>query len=215
MKRVFLLLAVVGIVAGVALIVVREMGSGEPGPDFGDVVDEFTGVSIYYNGAVSTTKGRHLAPDGYNFGLKYQCVEFVKRYYYEALDHQMPNTWGHAKDFFDPEVEQGQVNLGRGLLQFRNGGAAPPEVHDLIVFGPSPTNGYGHVAIVSGVGEGEIEIVQQNPGPQGHSRVFLKMREEEGGWAVGSRRVLGWLRLRTAEVGGGSGGVGEAILSEG
>lgn len=47
----------------------------------GDVVDSFQGVHIYYNGFVNHVESRNLTPDGYNLGLKYQCVEFVKRYY--------------------------------------------------------------------------------------------------------------------------------------
>ena len=65
----------------------------------GEVVDEFNGVKVYFNGAVEHVGGRNLAADGYNLGLKYQCVEFVKRYYYERFGHKMPNSFGHAKDF--------------------------------------------------------------------------------------------------------------------
>lgn len=49
--------------------------------------------------------------DGYNVGLRYQCVEFVKRYYsLEHYAHRMPNSYGHAKDLFDPRVEDGAMN---------------------------------------------------------------------------------------------------------
>ncbi len=48
--------------------------------EFGDVIDTFNSVNVNYNGLMSTVKGRNVTPDGYNLGLKYQCVEFVKRY---------------------------------------------------------------------------------------------------------------------------------------
>lgn len=56
--------------------------------EWGGKVDSLHGVYVYYNGAVGNVKDRNLAPDGYNLGLRYQCVEFVKRYYYEYLDHK-------------------------------------------------------------------------------------------------------------------------------
>lgn len=36
-------------------------------------------VAIYFNGGVNMSQGRNLTIDGYNLGIRYQCVEFVKR----------------------------------------------------------------------------------------------------------------------------------------
>ena len=69
-------------------------------PRIGDVIDSLNGVKVYYNGSnFAKSYGRNLAPDGYNLGLKYQCVEFVKRYYYQVYKHKMPNTQGNAREF--------------------------------------------------------------------------------------------------------------------
>ena len=67
----------------------------------GDSLDAFNGVVVYYNQSFSNVSGRNTSDDGYNLGLKYQCVEFVKRYYYEYYHHKMLNSWGYAKDFFN------------------------------------------------------------------------------------------------------------------
>ena len=67
--------------------------------DVGQKIDTLQGVYVYYNGGVGNIEGREVTKDGYNLGLRYQCVEFVKRYYYEALLHKMPDSYGHAKDF--------------------------------------------------------------------------------------------------------------------
>jgi len=192
-----LLLAVLGSLIVATVVCVRRVSSGleEVRYEIGDAVGELNGVKIYYNGQVSGTNGRSLAPDGYNLGLRYQCVEFVKRYYYERLGHRMPDTWGHAKDFYDPTVADGEMNATRGLRQFRNGGAGKPEADDLMVFGPTDSNPYGHVAIVSKVEGGEVEIAQQNPGPKGKARVVIGLRSEDGAWRVMSDRALGWLRV--------------------
>ncbi|MDW5290896.1 hypothetical protein [Formosa sp. PL04] len=52
--------------------------------------------------------GRNTTPDGYNLGLKYQCVEFVKGYYYEHYNHKMPDSYGHAKSFFNSGIKDGK-----------------------------------------------------------------------------------------------------------
>lgn len=160
----------------------------------GQEIDRLNGVAVFYNGGVGHSSGRNLAPDGYNLGIKYQCVEFVKRYYYERLNHKMPDSYGHAKQFFDGALADGTLNPRRGLLQYANGSASKPRPDDLLVFGPSLLNRYGHVAIVSAVTDSELEIVQQNPGPFRASRERLALVLEKGRWWCRNDRVRGWLR---------------------
>lgn len=157
----------------------------------GDKLDEYRGVAVFYNGAINHVSGRLTTPGGYNLGLRYQCVEFVKRYYYERFGHEMPDSMGHAKDFFSAEVADGALNPQRMLLQYRNGAGGAPRDEDLIVFAPWTFNRYGHVAIVSAVGPDFIEVIQQNPGPFGSSRERYAL---EQGRRVAHDRVLGWLR---------------------
>lgn len=174
----------------------RDLKNVMPNPlslDVGAKVDSLNGVYVYYNGAVSNVAGRNVAPDGYNLGLKYQCVEFVKRYYYEHLTHKMPDSYGHAKDFFQKSLKDSTFNTHRGLMQFTNGSVSKPRVDDLLVFDGHPGNKYGHVAIVSAVKKGKIEIIQQNPGPFERSRAEMKLKQENGLWTVEGEGVLGWL----------------------
>ncbi|MDP3847708.1 MAG: CHAP domain-containing protein [Pseudomonas sp.] len=165
----------------------------------GDPLDELNGVVIYYNGGVNTTRGRNLSSDGYNLGMRYQCVEFVKRYYFERYDHRMPDTFGHAKDFFDSLLADSELNSKRAMRQFTNGSAEQPQPDDLLVFGPWLFNRYGHVAIIARIDAASIEIAQQNPGPYGSSREHLPLVQREGRWFIEHPRVLGWLRLQPAE----------------
>ena len=169
------------------LVVIREK-------QIGDKVDSLDGVYVYYNGSVAHVNGRNLTSDGYNLGLKYQCVEFVKRYYYEHYDHKMPDSYGHAKSFFKPGLDDGALNKDRGLYQYSNGSASIPKVGDLLVFDGNIWNEYGHVAIISEVGEEDIEIVQQNPGPTAESRIRIGLEKSEGLWSIDREDVLGWLR---------------------
>lgn len=165
-----------------------------PRHHIGEQIDSLNGVAVFYNGGVNHSCGRNLTPDGYNLGIKYQCVEFVKRYYYEHLHHKMPDAYGHAKGFFHVGLPDGARNTRRDLLQFTNGSATKPRPDDLLVFGPWLLNPYGHVAIVSAVTDSAVEIVQQNPGPFGDSRARLALQSDHGFWRLQNRRVLGWLR---------------------
>ena len=102
----------------------------------GEILDYLDDIPIYNNGKMQNTFGRHLSEDGYNFGLKWQCVEFVKRYYYFHFDHKMPNTYGHAKDFFDKNLGTGW-NADRGLFQQSNNSRNLPEKGSILVFAPT------------------------------------------------------------------------------
>ncbi len=159
----------------------------------GQKLDSLNHVIVYYNGGISNNTGRNTTIDGYNLGLKYQCVEFVKRYYYEYLHHKMPDSYGNAKDYFDNNLLDGELNTKRNLLQYSNGSLFKPQTNDLIIFNGSVFNSYGHVAIISNVSDSEIEIIQQNPGPYGKSRATFNLKQLNNKWVVDDDKVLGWL----------------------
>ncbi len=161
----------------------------------GQSLDSFNHVAVYYNGSVTNVVERNTAPDGYNLGLRYQCVEFVKRYYYEYYHHKMPDSYGNAIDFYDKNIADGKLNKARDLLQFSNPSKTAPQVGDLIVMSGSAFNPYGHVCIVSAEQDGRIEIIQQNPGPFSPSRVYYEVEKtENSGFFIKNERILGWLR---------------------
>lgn len=159
----------------------------------GDEIDRFNEVPVYFNGTISNVHGRNISKRGYNLGLKWQCVEFVKRYYLEYFNHYMPDSYGHAKDFFDQSLSDRAYNIKRGLLQFRNTRGYRPKVNDILIYGPSPENQFGHMGIISEVCEDEIEIVQQNFGL--NSRQRIQLVEFNGIYTVADFNVLGWLRM--------------------
>lgn len=166
-----------------------------PSYSVGDELDHLAGVRVYYNGGVNNVVGRNLTPDGYNLGLKYQCVEFVKRYYYQRYGHKMPNSYGHAKSFYDPALKDGQYNKARGLLQYRNPGKKIPEIGNIVVYDGTMTNRYGHVAIVSNVNRGNntVEIIQQNGGLFSSTREVYSLTKVENTWLINHKRIKGWL----------------------
>lgn len=160
----------------------------------GDAIDSLNGVKVYYNGGVEHVDGRNLSADGYNLGLKYQCVEFVKRYYYEHLHHKMPDSYGHAKDFYDSSLKDGDFNKKRNLKQFANPSSSKPKVNDLLVYSGHIYNRFGHVAIIASVNDEEIEIIQQNPGAHSATRERFKLVKHNSLWKIENDRIMGWLR---------------------
>lgn len=158
----------------------------------GEKIDSLNHVIVYYNGNTGNIFGRNITKDNYNLGLKYQCVEFVKRYYYEYLHHKMPNVYGNAIDFYDKDIADGQLNTQRDLNQYSNPSKSKPKINDLIILDGTFSNPYGHVAIISEVTDNEIEIIQQNVG--GKSRDHFDLEFIEGKWSIDHDRVLGWLR---------------------
>lgn len=161
----------------------------------GRKLDSYRKVAVYDNGLIySQSHGRHHAADGYYYGQKWQCVEFVKRFFHQAHQHKMPDVWGHAKSFFDESVPHGQLNAKRGLRQYRNGGNVYPKTGDLLVF----TNGaYGHVAIISKVTTNTVEVIQQNI--LDHPRQTFPLAWTPKSFLIGdSYQPAGWLRMPAA-----------------
>tara|TARA_R110002020_G_scaffold472830_1_gene701315 strand:- start:310 stop:969 length:660 start_codon:yes stop_codon:yes gene_type:complete len=148
------------IIAAVAFIIF--MSSSTLLLKCGDVIGTFNNVSVYYNdGFNSCDEGRNTNIDGYIYGKKWQCVEFVRRYYKEALNHEMPEYWGDATDYFRGHIQSGSINTERDLIQYHNGDTKP-QVNDLLVF----DGGYGHVVIVTEVTETTITTISQNIGEE-------------------------------------------------
>lgn len=159
----------------------------------GDSVDSYNGIIVYNNGMdYPKSYGKHYTKDSsYYYGKKWQCVEFIKRYYYDHFYHKMPNGFGDAKSFFDKDVKDGELNKERGLIQFTNGSSSSPKVDDIVIFGGK----YGHVAIVTKVTTTEIEIIQQNiyMAPRETFKLVLK----DGKYTIGEKRKPeGWLRMK-------------------
>lgn len=157
----------------------------------GQEIDSYKGVPVYHNGILYTRSyGKNYSIDGYYYGLKWQCVEYIKRFYYDALSHKMPDVLGNAKDFYDENVSHGQLNKRRNLVQYKNRENVKPQEDDLIVFTDTM---YGHVAIVTKVADDYIEVIQQNVFGKPRSRYTINCID--GKWYVGeARKPAGWLR---------------------
>lgn len=179
-----------------ALIFRKDISRIIYGVNEGSPVDSLNGVYVYYNGAISNVQGRNLSPDNYNLGLKYQCVEFVKRYYYQHYRHKMPDSYGHAVSFYDVALKDSSYNRKRDLLQLSNPSKVKPQIGDILIYSGTEGNPYGHVSIISDTKDDEIEIIQQNPGIGAPSRVRFKLLNDNGLYKIDNPRILGRLCKR-------------------
>ena len=196
MKKAFFLLIILLGVSTLGFFFYKQTFAPSRNYEIGDRLDSLNHVVVYYNGGTGNVSGRNTAPNGYNIGLKYQCVEFVKRYYYEYYHHQMPNAYGNAVDFFNRSLKDGALNEDRDLIQYTNPGKSKPQVGDLIIMDATFSNAYGHVVIVSAVSDDEVEIIQQNAGNPDHPRDTYDLEFSNGLWEIDHSRILGWLRMR-------------------
>ncbi|WP_298510866.1 CHAP domain-containing protein [uncultured Kordia sp.] len=194
MKRKLILLFAILLLFIICIFKLSQHVNINPFRSVGESLDSFNNVNVYYNGSVNHVEKRNLTTDGYNLGLQYQCVEFVKRYYYEYLHHKMPDSYGHAKDFFNPKIKDGERNTQRNLTQYTNGSRAKPKVNDILVFQASWYNSFGHVAIVMEVTENSVTIIQQNAGPFSSTRATYELLHEDHRWKISDSKILGWLR---------------------
>lgn len=161
----------------------------------GQAIDSYRGVDVIYNGRVSHVAGRNTTRDGYNLGLKYQCVEFAKRFYYEAFNHKMPDSYGHAKDYYDRSIADGSRNKARGMTQYKNDSKHKPQANDLCIIGPSTYNAFGHLFVITKVVGDDVHFIQQNPGQGNPSRGIYKLVKTYKGWYIDCANLVGWLRI--------------------
>jgi surface antigen len=194
LKKTIFITVLIGITAYFSIIKFGLLSN--PFIPVGAAIDSFNGVKVHYNGAFSNISGRHISADGYNIGLKYQCVEFVKRYYLYVYKHKMPNSYGNAVDFFNKDLVDNSINIERGLKQYTNPSKYKPQVGDLLIYNSTESNPYGHVSIVSAIFENKIEVIQQNTGGPNSSRETFKLLFNNGLYFIKHDRILGFLRIQ-------------------
>jgi surface antigen len=134
------------------------------------------------------------------YGDRYQCVEFVSRFYSQAL-HVDTSTWSDGASAY------WRSPAAKGLIAFPNG-ATPvkPALNDIMFFAPFGDDTAGHVAIVQSVTDSMVVLVEQNYRCSGTITLSLSQDPKSGAWTVGPRpskqTVKGWLRLKTATASG-------------
>jgi len=168
--------------------------SGQP-PPCGSVLATYRGVTTQSNGQDQFTDNSCLGRGIY--GLQFQCVEYVKRFYSQALSVDTSQWSGDAIDYFATASD-------KGLIAFSNGGGVAPAADDILVFDSSGT--LGHVAIVTSVTADAVTFIEQNWSYTGVASLTLNY--QNGTYTIADRitgkgrkfHVLGWLRVPPKEI---------------
>ncbi|MBP6741823.1 MAG: CHAP domain-containing protein [Deltaproteobacteria bacterium] len=147
----------------------------------------FDGTTAYSNGdntGTGVSCGGVVAS-----GYRYQCVELVMRHF--------SNKWGirfygNAKDLL--------ANAPRTTNDVWSNGdrAHPPVPGDMLVW---TTGTWGHVALVTRVGGGTLDIIEQNV--TGNGRATLPYNGASVGARWGSWVPAGWVHAKANTSGGG------------
>ncbi|AAQ15803.1 D-alanyl-glycyl endopeptidase-like protein [Trypanosoma brucei brucei TREU927] len=183
----------------------------------GAILGAHEGVFSYSNcGATENTTTYNnvtVAGTSYQSGLKWQCVEYARRYWMLRGTPQ-PATFGSVDgaadiwDLKDVQLLNGQKR--KPLLKYHNGNAtsanSKPRVGDLLIY-PRQPNGFpcGHVAVVAGVTGDRMFVAEQNwenaawPGPYHNYSRVLNLSCNPNGTACTVREkdnvtVQGWVR---------------------
>lgn len=163
----------------------------------GTALGSYNGVIAYSNGSStaavsgsSCVNSCDTSRGGVYLGWKWQCVEYVRRYYYSRFGLNLATRHrGDARTWYD--------NAGKmGLQQHPNGGTVAPMEGDILT---SNTGRYGHIAIVRSVTPSQVCVIQQNlTNDFGDVNTCLTMDSTGGRYAVRDfpqgLTVRGWLR---------------------
>jgi len=154
---------------------------------FGEYVGSFNDVDAYSNGSNSTTSWDYNTSSGINTGMKWQCVEYVNRYYYNiyGLDLKSTGIYGNANHYYYNASEA-------GLSAFPNGGSESPKIGDILC---SNGGDYGHVAIIRNVTTDNVGVIHQNLSNSPSDNLKTISRKGNQLYAFNSNYpVIGWLR---------------------
>lgn len=152
---------------------------------FGDAMGTYGGVTAYYNPSGYVSNEYNLN-NTVNTGMKWQCVEYVNRYYHQIYGMNIRISGQNAVDYYG-NADQ------RGLDAYPNGGLVAPQPGDILCLSG---NTYGHVAIIREVNASNIRVIQQNSGSADYVNFsFPRTGNNINGTQLGSAyTVQGWLR---------------------
>ena len=148
--------------------------------------------------------------DGIHTGLKWQCVEFARRYWikhFAAVLRKIPiasEIWQQTFAWALPLESNKIVPIER----FENGSHVIPMVGDLLIYGQHPNQRTGHVAVIVEVNENCVRVAEQNRYNDklwvgGHYSHEIEMTVENGGFYLHDHdcpAMLGWMRLKRDEI---------------
>jgi len=157
------------------------------------------GVPAYSNCSADCLVLQTHRVDGEFMGLKWQCVEFARRWLAEQRGVVF-NSVSTAAEIWDRVDSVRSLADGRHwpVQRFLNGAPVPPAVGDLLVYGRTYA-GTGHVAVVTGLSPTQdwVEVGEQNydnrPWAGDHARRLSLIHHDRDWWLLDAH-LVGWKR---------------------
>jgi hypothetical protein len=156
---------------------------------FGNVVGTLNGITAYSNGTTGTVSNQYST-----VGMKWQCVEYANRYFYQRFAHKNLKGTGNAKDYFGTAAAKDLVPYSNGVS------TTAPAVGDMLASnGNGAVGNYGHLAIIREVGANYVKVIHQNwSNSAADNSLQLSMSLVNGKYTISnfgaSLPVTGWLR---------------------
>ena len=190
MKR---LLSVIAILFVLSPFTVHAISCGDPL----STEAVYLGATAFSNGEKQGTAESCIDSERGIFGWRYQCVEYVRRFYgvLGADPGGQGSSWASTDAVGFSDEDKARV---LGLNRFENGSSTPPQPEDIIVFAGRR---YGHVAIVADIDANNVTLIEQNGSITGF-KVLPVTRDGSGKWYIadyGSLAVKCWLRLLSSQ----------------
>jgi hypothetical protein len=153
-------------------------------------IGSLDGVKGYYNGPDFSKDWGRNSVDKYDTGLKWQCVEYVRRYYYVHFGMKI-GAGRHGKDFdaggkdgkgaFDGLVRYDYQGDATKADNLKDGLSVKPQHGDIFCMGQGT---YGHVAIIASVTDTSVTIAQQNMVDEGFTYDLKLTQQKNGRWKL-------------------------------
>lgn len=171
-------------------VTVNQAGVSQSSLTCGTQTGTYLGVPAY--SCYNCPGGIYNSSGSVTTGLKWQCVEYVNRFYFLIYGMNLKSSaiYGDAKDYYDKAINA-------GLLRFSNGGSSIPQPGDIICSN-GPTSS-GHVAIVRQVdlAAGKVYVIQQNYNNNSSDENYaLTLTVSNGQYTLTGfgNQIEGWLR---------------------
>ncbi|MEW6049537.1 MAG: CHAP domain-containing protein [Candidatus Zixiibacteriota bacterium] len=161
--------------------------------NWGAEIASYQNVDAYSTGEWN---GTGCSNGSTTYGYKWQCVEYVKRFYGVEVGDPISTSWGEAKNAFS---KKDQDDVGPNLVAYSQGSSTKPQPGDILCFGEAEgEENSGHVGIIAEVGSNYVKMIDQNRATSSVDNPIQLSLSTQAPYSVqsigGGYVVQGWLR---------------------
>jgi hypothetical protein len=173
---------------------------GNYGDDTGEFIvknslGETYSIKSYSNGEVkfASHENNYNSSTNFNYGMKWQCVEYVNRFYYDVFGINV--SGGNGNTYFTRLIDESKFVVNNNGKLNKNGEPnKKPKVGDILCFStPEP---FGHVGIIREVTDDEVIMVNQNfSNTSNDNSIIYKYKFENNLYTIieKSMKIQGWI----------------------